>query len=609
MKHIAKGGHVHAWNAEFEIPWWQTQMVDKLDWEPIPFLQWRDTAAVALALGFPAALEKSAPALGIEDRKDKRGKHLINKLCKPRKPSKNNPATRWTPETATVDFLDFYDYNIQDVVTERAMYWALPSQRSLHGELQVWRQTVAMNSRGLPMDIPSVERLINILEVNKINANLEVFRITKGKIQTVGQREKIIDWCKKKGTKIPNLQKKTVEDLLLSTRMKGSARVKMNPRVKKLLKLRQELSKSSTAKFTSVMNRVCQDGTVKDNLLYHGASTGRYAGRGFQAQNLPRASVSNSQAGVLRAIEVLDVDKPAGAIELMYGSVPHFASAMIRSMIRAPKGKVFYGADFLSVENKVTVWYADDEYGISIFNDGLDQYRMWCQDHFDIEYDDVTKAQRAMGKQVILGCCFGMGWKTLIKTCAKYGIIVSPKQAKRSVKKYRAMYPEVMEFHKDLAEAAMNAIGNPGRSFSCSYLKCRVEGEFLYIKLGSGRMLAYHKPEVRREKAPWGQYIPTVTHMGTNTYTKKWMRLSASPGRLTENVVQATARDIMVDRSFAIEEAGYPLILSVHDELIAQTPEDFGSTREFVSIMDDQPDWISGIPITTEGWKGQRYRK
>ena len=170
--------------------------------------------------------------------------------------------------------------------------------------------------------------------------------------------------------------------------------------------------------------------------------------------------------------------------------------------------------------------------------------------------------------------------------------------------------PELCRYLWGLRDALFDAMEGKGRTFRYKKIKVRWEEDFLYMRLASGRPLAYYKPKIVMRKPPWDSGpIPTITHMGIDSYNKKWGRIVMTPGRATENVVQASARDIMVDRAFAVEDAGYPIIGSVHDELISEADEDHGSLEEYERIMGDQPSWIQGIPIPAEGWVGRRYRK
>lgn len=598
--HVARGARVYAWNAEFEIPVWRTVCVDRMFWPDVPLNQWRDTAAVALSLSFPANLEDCGAALDLDIRKDRRGHHLVNKLCKPRKPSKLDASTRWTPRMVPKDFADLYAYCRQDVRSERAIAEALPIRGLPTGELATWRMTVEMNLRGWSVDIESVELMLLMLAEHRERALDEISELTLGLVETDGQREKALEWLSYQGVHLPNYQMQTIEDRL---------KKKMPWRARRFLELRQELSKISTKKYDAMRVRLCDDGTVKNNILYHGAGTGRDAGRGIQIQNFPRANVSKTEEGVEDAFQVLRSRRPLQLVELVYGSVPHFASKMLRSMLVARDGMELFAADLSSIENRVTVWYADCEYGIEIFRKGLDQYRMFGRDYYHVTYEDVTEDQREHSKHTVLGCCFGMGVETFMKLAERFGHPCTRKEAQQAVDTYRELYHEVVQFWYDLDHAAKRAVKKGiDTAIPNGKIKFTRDEDFLYMVLASGRRLAYFRPKVQLMPTPWGAEKLTVTHMGTDPYTKKWSRIKIIPGRFAENAVQATARDVMMEGAHATIDAGYTLVGRVHDELISERLVGEGSAEEYAGLM-GAPSWLVGIPIMSKGWSGRRYRK
>jgi DNA polymerase len=597
--HVASGGHVFAWNVEFEIPVWRELCYDQMCWPDVPLEQWRDTAATSLSLALPAALDKCGDVLGLEVQKDRRGKHLVNKLCKPRKPTKNDPSTRWTPATAPQDFRDLYAYCARDVEAERAIHDFLPIKELPKEELATWRLTVEMNLRGWTVDSESVDLMLELLDEHRDVALDEVKRLTRGRLTSDGQRDKALEWLAELGVKLPDYQADTIVKAL---------KRKMPRRARRFLEVRQELAKVSTKKYLAMNTRRCDDGTVKNNLLYHGAGTGRDAGRGLQIQNFPRASVSKVDEGVELAFDLLRLDDPIPAIELMHDSVPHFASRMLRSMLTARPGFELFSADFKQVENRIAVWYAGCEYGIKIFEDGLDEYKMFARDFYEVGYDDVTYDQRQHSKHAVLGCVFGMGAKGLVAQAESFGQVTTLRIAKDTVDYYRDRYSEVVEMWYGLNNAAMRTI-KTGKESSYGGTRFKVWHDFLRMRLASGRWLSYYSPKIKVLPTPWGERKPQVTHLGINYRTRKKERIKITPGRFFENLVQATARDAMMVGAHATSATGYQLVGRVHDELISERELGEGSLEEYESLMEDQPSWLDGIPIKAEGWRGRRYRK
>ncbi len=599
FRQIARGSLVHAWNAEMEIPVWRDVCAARMGWPEVPDRQWRDTEAVALSLALPAALENCGAILGLEIQKDRRGHHVMRKLCKPRKPSKNNPATRWTPESVPQDYADLYSYCRQDVRAERAIYHALPLQELPPRELATWRLTVEMNLRGWTVDYRSVGLMLSLLRKHRARALKEIETLTDGEIQTDGQQAKILAWLSERGVDLPNYQKLTIEEALEG---------RLPRRARRLLELRRELGKSSVKKYAAMRARLCADGTVKNNLLYHGAGTGRDAGRGMQIQNFPRASISKTDAGVEVALRALRTENPLGAVEILYGMVPHFASMLLRPMLVAEEGAELFAADFGQVENRIAVWYADCAYGIKIFEDGLDEYVMFARDFYEVPYEEVTAPQRQHSKHAVLGCCFGLGWKGLMAQAKRFSAPTTRDVAEKMVDHYREVYAEVVAMWYGLERAAKRAVKEPGAPQKYHGVHFQVRDDFLFMKLASGRELAYYDPKVEFKPTPWGRRKWTVTHTGRIVGTK-WGRVKISPGRFFENLVQATARDAMMHGAKATTRAGYDLVGRVHDELISEADEGAGSVEEYCRLMIDVPRWLDGIPIKATGWTGRRYKK
>ena len=619
--HIAVGGLVHAWNAEFEIPIWSEVCADRMCWPSVPADQWRDTAAVALSLALPAALDDCGAALGLEIQKDQRGKHLVNKLCKPRRPSKHNPATRWTPESVPQDFADLYSYCARDVEAERAIYRALPRKELPRRELETWRLTVEMNLRGWRIDADSVRRMLEVLEEYRRRAHAELEELTDGEVRTENQIDKSLDWLCRHGVDLPDYQAATIAVVLredaVVTRPRDAAHplgwtaphvTCLPPKCRRVLEIRQDLSKTSTRKLDAMMARLCDDGTVKNNVMYHGAGTGRDVGRGMQIHNFPKKTVSSTEEGIELAIRTLHLERPLEAIEIMYGKTPHFASAMLRPMLVSASGRDLVSADFSSIDNRVSVWYADCAYGIDIFKRGIDEYKQFATRFYGVKYEAVTGAQRDHSKQGVLGCCYGLGWYGLQMQAARFGQHIDDEGAKELVNVYRELYSEVVDMWHALTRCAMHTV-NTGERTSTNKVTFTRDADFLFMKLASGRKLAYYDPKVEDVPMPWGGTKPGVTHMGMDSQVHVWCRMSISPGRYFACAVQGTARDLMMHGAKATTCAGYDAVGRVHDEIISEVDEGVGSVEEYCDLMTDVPQWMDGILIVAKGWRSKRYRK
>ena len=602
--HLEEGGLVYAWNAEFEIPMWEEVCVKRMGWPEIPRSQWRDTAANALSLALPAGLDAAGEALGLDIVKDRRGHHLMLKLCKPRNPSKHNPRTRWEPDQVPEDFADLYEYCAQDVRAERAIHRALPIDDLPPGELAIWQMTTEMNLRGWYVDIESVHLMLDLMARHKLGALDELANLTCGAVTSGSQIAKAKEWlagpC---GFPVEDLTKDTVAELL-----RGDS----PPEVRRFLELRQELSKSSTAKYVAIRERVCRDGTIKNGIVYHGAATGRDVGRGVQVQNIPRNPISQTQEGVEVAFRVMRSPDPLKTIPLLYGSVPEMATKMIRAHFTARPGYEMFCADFSSIENRLAVWHAGCQYGIDLFNNGLDEYRVFGSNHYGVSYEEVTDAQRNHSKGAILLCIFGGGPKAMVNQAKRHGSHMEEKTAQDTVDFYRDQYSEIRDMWYGLSKAAMKCIRKRAPQ-SYKRINFRLHKGFLMARLPSGRELAYYDPKVEKVMAPWGDRIWTVTHMGQQVIAGRtvrgWVRRAVSPGRWFENIVQASARDAMMFAALATIEADYDLVVRVHDELGSEREKGKGSLEEYCGIMSTPPPWLDGIATDVTGWVGKRYRK
>lgn len=600
FKHAERGGHVYAWNVEMEIPFWEKVMSERHGWPVIPRDQWRDTAAMALTYALPASLEAAGAALGLDIVKDQRGKHLLNKLAKPRKPSKNDSRTRWEVNQVPEDYADLYDYCAQDVRAERAIKHALPIDDLDPLELELWQMTTEMNLRGWTVDMESAALLLQVIAEHEKRAIGELKKLTENKITTGNQRERMHDWMADHGVFLDDLTADTIVEALQG---------KLPPKVRRLLQLRQVLSKASIKKYNAMERRVCEDGTVKNNILHHGAATGRDAGRGMQIQNFPRVAIAKTEHGVEVAFRALRTNHPLDTIELLWGDPAQFASKLTRSHLTAAPGLELYCADFSSIENRLAVWHAFCQYGIDIFERGLDEYKQFAAVFYGVNYEDVTDAQRQHSKHAVLLFLFGGGEQALCNQALRFGTFIELADAKKLKRTYRKeLYPEVVETWYGLDDAAKDCI-RTGNEVEFNRVTFEMSDDFLMTKLPSGRKLAYYEPKIELKLTPWGKRKPTITHMGVDSKTKKWVRMKMIPGRNFENVVQGSARCAMMAGARRTTGAGYQLVGRIHDELASQMNRLFGSLPEYIRLMSTPDPWLDGIPIVAEGWQGFRFRK
>jgi len=588
---------LEAHNAAFERCIW-ANWGQRMGWPPIADYQWRCTAAKAASHNLPRSLEGVSNALDLAIKKDLDGHRLMLKLSKPRKATLGSDAP-WHEKPEELRRL--WAYCIDDVRVERLLSQRLKDLPFT--ELEVFRADMQINSRGIACDRAMVAKALNIIGEVVQDLNNELGLITNGQVRSAGQREKLMIWLNKQGVKIPDTQGTTVDlmiDMILSGGMPAS------PEALRVLEICRSANRTSTKKYEAMRLHSCVDGRIRGTLLYCGAgATGRWAGRGIQPHNYPRGSIKNME---IACDDVLVGDRKW--LAALYGDPMEFLSWTLRGALIAGPGKDLLAADYSAIEARVTLWHAMDEAGLDVFRRGEDIYKFTAADVYNVRYAEVNKDQRQMGKQSVLGLGFGMGKDKFKVTCAKYGIHITDEFAELVVRSYRNKYHKVVSFWYDCERAAILAVENPGKIYWVNRIAYGCQDGFLFCQLPSGRKLAYYDPKIEMKAAPWGEMKPTLTFMGTDAFTKKWARQHTYGGKLVENIVQATARDIMAAAILRAEDTDeYPIILSVHDELIAEVDEGQGSVEEFEQLLTVNPAWADGLPIGAEGWRGKRYKK
>jgi DNA polymerase len=296
-----------------------------------------------------------------------------------------------------------------------------------------------------------------------------------------------------------------------------------------------------------------------------------------------------------------------------FGNPMSAIASAIRGMFIAREGHELICADYNAVEARTVFWLAVDMKGLAVFQSGRDPYKDLASLIFGVDYNAITDEQRFLGKQAILGLGFRMGWAKFQGTCESYGVLISDELAQRTVNAYRTRYERVVKFWDEIETAALSALQHPGERFKVAIFKGFIEyfmaGNFLMCKLPSGRIIGYPDAEIQETKTPWGALKDSVTYMGMNSYTHQWERLATHGGTLVENITQAVARDLLAAAMMRLEKANYPIVLHVHDECISEVIEGTGNLDEYCDIMAANDSWAEGLPVRSEGWIGQRYRK
>lgn len=654
---ILEGYEFSGHNAFFETCIYKNILVKRLGWPDIPFRQFRCTAAKAAACALPRALGDAGEAMQLRIQKDRRGYAAMMATCKPTRAwndfqkakqqvaegrriaqrrlamfERGEPPMFLEPEAAPDVWQTLYTYCKIDVRAEEMLDEALPD---LSGpEQEIWFFNQKLNWRGLPIDLPVVRKASVIMDIESVRLRAELDKVTMGLVTKPGAIASILEFLALDGIELPNLRAKTIDDLLNSDQ-------ELDSDMQRLLEIRKALSKSSTKKYQGMLARSNDDGRVRDILMYHGASTGRDTGTGIQPHNFPRGLLKVDKTRPYAAIEnVINCDKEM--LHLLYGeNLSILFSSILRNVIIPTKGKELFVADFSKIEVAVLWWLADNLPGLKVLRAGRDPYIYMASANTGRPYSDFNdeSPERQLGKAQVLGCGFGMGWKKFQLTAwDQYRLRLTKKQSKEAVRKYREANENVTELWKKYEAAAINALENEGHVVRAGKCRFILRDRFLWVYLPSGRPLAYRDPAISwrvREyevetpilndegealldengeemvsvETRYSQPQKTVEFWAVNSKTKKWNQERTWGGTLTENIVQATARDLMMPAMVRLEEQGYEGLLMVHDEGICEKTKDEGNVEEFVKILCEPPSWATGLPLEAKGWKGERYRK
>lgn len=619
VEHVEFGGEMRAWNAEFERVMWEWIMTRRYGFPKVSLEQWVCTAAEGAAMGLPRSLEKAAEALGLDIQKDMAGNRLMKQMCRPR--AIHGDVLEWWDDAERRSRL--HAYCKTDVATEKAVKKV--TRRLSPQERRVWIHDQRINSRGVFIDMKLVRAAKKFAAIALDRANANIRALTDGDVEGVTKVKDFTRFLQEKGVAIDNLRKDTVRDLL-KTEITGALR--------DLVEIRAEAGRTSVAKLDAMEQCVCRDWVARGLLLYHAASTGRWAGKLIQPQNFPRPDVKSVEK-FIPLVMAGDVD----AVDLEAAPLAVIAS-MLRSMITARPGRRFVAADFAGIEARGVAWLAGQWDLVKMFAGGGKLYEdmagtIYNRDPAGIPKDSV---ERFVGKETVLGCGFQMSGPTFGGHLQKKaGIILPEAELRRIVKAYREKYPKIPELWRNMNGAAIQAVQSPGTPFYASHTTLRFvkTGAYLWMILPSGRPLAYAAPRIVMRTMPWdlepcvdcylegteGEYgaddcphkrrdkRPAVEISAVNSLTKQWERTHLYGGLLTENAVQAIARDVMAEAMGRVEDAGYPVVLTVHDEIITEPVMGHGDVEEFKRIMTEVPSWADKFPVAVDGWEGPRYRK
>ncbi|WP_347460966.1 DNA polymerase [Acinetobacter sp. ANC 7454] len=596
--------------------------------------RWEDTMVQALSHSLPGSLDALCEIFQIDQdkAKDKAGKQLIQLFCKPR--PKNSKERRATRETHPEKWAEFLAYAKNDILAMRELRKKMPKWNYRNSELALWHLDQKINDRGVCIDTDLVQSAMEAVEKAQKVLAKQTKEMTNGEVEAATQRDAMLKHILNvHGVSLPDMQKSTLERRLNDDSLPLA--------VRELIAIRLQASTTSTAKYKALSLGTNSDGRLRGTLQFNGASrTGRWAGRLFQPQNLPRPNLK--QKDIDFGIEALKAD----CADLFVENVMELTSSAIRGCIQAPEGKKLVITDLSNIEGRGLAWLAGEEWKNQAFRDfdngtGHDLYKLAYSKSFNVPPESVDKEQRQVGKVQELALGYEGGVGAFLTFAAAYGLDLDlmaeqaidgidsgvmneairawewHKKERRNTfglkkntwlvcdsfkRSWRYAHPNISAWWSELKNTAISALTNPGKAYPCRKVVMMKKGNWLLIKLPSGRFLCY--PGARAEADG------RISYMGNNQYTRKWERLYTYGGKLAENITQAFSRDVLAYNMPKIESEGYEIVLSVHDEVITETPDSPEFSNEHLSkLLAANPEWAIDLPLAAAGFESYRYKK
>jgi len=563
-----------------------------------------DTMVLALLHGLPGSLGQLCEALGVpqDKAKDKRGKRLINRFTKPQ--PKNMKVRRATSETHPDEWQEFIEYAALDVDAMRDVLGRLPRWNDTPSERELWRHDQNINDRGIAVDVELAQSALRAFDRAFGTLAARIERLTDGAVKSATQRNATVNYLRRMHfMELADLTKGTVESLL---------RGDLDPEVRELLEVRQQAAATSPAKYKALIDAVSSDGRLRGTIQFSGAArTARDAGRIFQPQNLPRTPDwfdEKVQDITVRAFK-------ADADHLIWDNVSERCSMAVRGCLIAPRRRKLVIADLSNIEGRVLAWLAGEEWKIKAFRaydngEGHDLYKVTAGKILGKDPADVTKEERQLqGKTPELAGGYQGGVGAYRVMGGPVFEAMDDTAIQEIVWAWRKEHPKTKSLWYDIEAAAKGAIEKPGTVTEVrgGLLRFDVKADafdrsWLRMRLPSGRFLCYVDAEIDEEGR--------ITYSGVNQYTRKCQTLDTYGGKLTENAVQAIARDVFMTGMRRAEEHDYPVVLRVHDELVCEVPDHAGYTAEVLAgLMSTNPGWAIGLPLSAAGFETRRYRK
>lgn len=554
-----------AHNAAFERICFSAFQRGMLELEPHEYLppeDWDDTQALAGEHGYPQKLEELGQALGGE-KKDAAGTRLISLFCKP-----NRKGQRNLPEDFPEEWELFKAYCVQDVVTLRDIHRRLPGWPN-QAEREAYLTDQRINDNGIKVDVAMAEAAVETAEDNRMVQELEIMELTG--VANPGSGPQMLQWLNSTGLQVENMQAATVTSLLETDLHETQRRV---------LELRQELALVAAKKYTAALDRINPDHRLRGSFAFFGAHTGRWSGRGVQLQNLPSATIQPEEG------EDVDTAISAAALDvtLGLGTDAHTLKALVRAMFVGP----FTVVDYSAIEARVLAWLAGEEWALQAFKDKRDIY-------VETAARMGRKYTRKEGKVATLA----LGYNGGVMSLRAMGATGSDPELQKLVYQWRDANQNIVSLWGEL-DRAFRYGGTAGE-----LLTVEADGRDRRIVLPSGRAITYHGFKEVWKFDKWDRRVKQAMFLDPKRHP---YYADTYGGRLSENVTQAVARDILAEALVRLDDRGYTVVGHVHDEILVEGAGP-GSIEEVTSVMVEPPNWASGLPLDAEGFTAPRYRK
>ena len=520
-------------------------------------LQWECTMAQCARCGLPLSLGEAAKALGLEVQKMTEGKKLIKQFCLPHEATLLGGSERVLPTDDLKGWQTFKDYCRMDVEVERELDKALAWLEPTQDEKALYALDQRINDRGVLVDMTLVDNAVRMDTIYKARLNVEAQQITG--LSNPNSATQLREWLGgRTGLQLDTLRKADLPDI------KGSTE---DEDVHRVLQIRAEMAKTSNKKYEAMQKTVCRDSRVRGLLQYHGTRTGRWAGRLVQMQNLPQNHISD--LGLAR--ELLR-DGDMDAMSLCYGNVPDTLSQLIRTAFVAPDGETFAVCDFSAIEARVLAWLAGEEWVLEVFRGHGKIYEATAAQMYGCSVEEISKTdpRRQKGKIAVLALGYQGGTGALAAMGGER-MGLSAEDMAGIVRDWRKANPHIVKCWANIETAAQRCVTTGTNRFGNGSLKYR----------------------------------------GVNSTTNQWGWIETYGGKLTENIVQAIARDCLAHTLLALDRNGYPTVFHVHDEVVCEVPKQEGpeALKRIQKIFADVPDWAEGLPLKGAGYVTDYYLK